>query len=78
MPDSNPSVPVTGAQAAIEGHRHGAEEPGGSKGRAPDSKSQPMPAGPHADPSLMNEDATPGAGTLAPVGHGDSTDNTSS
>jgi hypothetical protein len=28
-------------------------------------------AGPHADPSLTNPDATPGAGTLPPVGQDD-------
>lgn len=77
MTDSKPSAPATGAQAAIEGHTHGTQEPGGSKGRAPAPERQPNPAGPHADPSLMNPDATPGAGTLAPVGRGDSTDDTS-
>ena len=35
------------------------------------------PAGPHADPSLTNEDATPGAGTLPPPGDHDDMDSTS-
>lgn len=30
------------------------------------SEKKPPPAGPHADPSLINEEATPGAGTLPP------------
>ncbi|MCB8819458.1 hypothetical protein [Microvirga rosea] len=42
------------------------------------SKAQTPPAGPHADPSLTNEDATPGAGTLTPSGDHDDTDSTSS
>jgi hypothetical protein len=29
------------------------------------------PAGPHADPALTREEATPGAGTLPPSGPGD-------
>jgi hypothetical protein len=35
------------------------------------------PAGPHADPSLINPDATPGAGTLTPPGQHDDVDSTS-
>ena len=35
------------------------------------------PAGPHADPSLTNPDATPGAGTLTPPGEHDDVDSTS-
>jgi hypothetical protein len=35
------------------------------------------PAGPHADPSLTNPDATPGAGTLTPPGQHDDVDSTS-
>ncbi len=38
---------------------------------------QMAPAGPHADPSLTNEDATPGAGTLTPSGDHDDVDSTS-
>jgi hypothetical protein len=29
------------------------------------------PAGPHADPRLMNPDATPGSGAIAPIGETD-------
>lgn len=29
------------------------------------------PAGPHADPRLTNEDATPGSGTMPPIGTSD-------
>jgi hypothetical protein len=28
-------------------------------------------AGPHADPRLMNPDATPGSGAIAPIGETD-------
>lgn len=35
------------------------------------------PAGPHADPSLTNPDATPRAGTLTPPGDHDDVDSTS-
>jgi len=38
---------------------------------------QQPPAGPHADPSLVNPDATPGAGTLTPPGGHDDVDSTS-
>ncbi len=37
------------------------------KPEAPDASDMP-PAGPHARPDLMNPDATPGAGTLPPIG----------
>jgi hypothetical protein len=41
--------------------------PAPSKRDAEDaSRSPPPPAGPHADPSLTNDEATPGAGTLPP------------
>jgi hypothetical protein len=34
-----------------------------------DKKTGGMPsAGPHADPRLMNPDATPGSGAIAPIG----------
>lgn len=44
--------------------------------RKPEKDSSPHPpadtahsnAGPHAKPELMDEDKTPGAGTLAPIG----------
>jgi hypothetical protein len=37
-----------------------------SKREAEGGRSPPPPAGPHADPSLTNDEATPGAGTLPP------------
>lgn len=63
------------AQSAVEGRSHGTEQAGGSRGQPP----PPIPpAGPHADPALMNELSTPGTGALTPVGaHGD-VDSTSS
>jgi hypothetical protein len=45
-------------------------------GQAPASDDLP-PAGPHAQPDLVNEDATPGAGTLTPPGEHDDVDSTS-
>ena len=47
----------------------------GQKDNAADG---PPPAGPHAEPSLTNPDATPGAGTLTPPGGHDDVDSTSS
>lgn len=36
------------------------------------AKDKPLPpAGPHADPRLMNPDATPGSGAIAPIGETD-------
>jgi len=49
----------------------GAEERGGEA-----AKDLPA-AGPHADPALTNDKATPGAGTLPEAGDRDATDSTS-
>jgi hypothetical protein len=38
---------------------------------------RPPPAGPHAEPALVNPDATPGAGTLPPAGENEDADSTS-
>lgn len=70
-----PSGGPGAAQSAIEGHAHGTEQPGGSH----DDPAPPLPpAGPHADPALMNELSTPGTGALTPVGDHDDLDSTSS
>jgi hypothetical protein len=47
--------------------------PAGKKEAPPaEKKSGGMPsAGPHADPRLMNPDATPGSGAIAPIGETD-------
>ncbi|WP_137388713.1 hypothetical protein [Rhodoligotrophos defluvii] len=56
--------PIGVAQAM----QQGAPQPGKTgkkdRGRMP-------PAGPHADPRLMNPDATPGTGALPPIGSED-------
>lgn len=52
------------ANAPNGGRKGGPREPR-QRGRA-ESARKPPPAGPHADPSLTNEEATPGAGTLPP------------
>jgi hypothetical protein len=74
-PADRPTSVGNAAQAAVEGRRNDAQEPGGPKDDAP--ANPPPPAGPHADPKLMNEDATPGAGTLESAGAHDDVDATS-
>jgi hypothetical protein len=59
-----------------EGGKDPRQEEKDAKRREDAAKRQPsgdLPAaGPHADPALMNPDATPGAGTVTPPGqHGD-------
>jgi hypothetical protein len=77
--ETSAAVPAPGsAQAAIEGHVDGTEEPGNSAADAPPPLDRLPPAGPHADPALMNEIATPGTGALTPVGGHDDADSTSS
>ena len=50
----------------------------GGAGAPRRSKAPPPPAaGPHADPSLINPDATPGTGALPPAGETKDTDSTS-
>lgn len=39
--------------------------------KAPEQKGGMPSAGPHADPRLMNPDATPGSGVIAPIGETD-------
>jgi hypothetical protein len=71
-------APAGSAQAVVEGHTHGTEEPGDSVADAPAPSDRLPPAGPHADPALMNDIATPGTGVLTPVGEHDDVDSTSS
>ena len=66
------------AQGVVEGHTLGTEEPGNSTADAPVPSDRLPPAGPHADPALMNDMATPGTGALTPVGGHDDVDSTSS
>ena len=60
-------------QNAVEGRapRSGAER------KTPDAADRPPTAGPHAEPALVNPDATPGAGTVPPAGEHDDVDSTS-
>ncbi len=51
----------TAAQAAVEGRTP--DQSGAVKRPA----AEKTPAGPHADPSLLNPDATPGTGALPPA-----------
>jgi hypothetical protein len=56
-------------------HR-GPERPDADSKDAQPSDGLP-PAGPHADPALVNPDATPGTGALTPPGGHDDADSTS-
>jgi len=53
------------------------QEPGNQDAKAPEPFDRLPPAGPHADPELMNPDATPGTGALTPTGEHDDVDSTS-
>lgn len=85
MPDHDPQkteaqhspdqVSDADAQAAIEG-RSGNVPATGAADDPPPPEGLP-PAGPHADPALMNDMATPGTGALPPVGAHDDLDSTS-
>ena len=59
------------AQASVEGRT---PDQSGRR-RAPEPASS---AGPHAEPSLVNPDATPGAGSLPSPGEDDGMESTSS
>jgi hypothetical protein len=63
------------SETALEGSLQGGRASAPSnpqKVANPPKPSDRLPAaGPHADPSLMNEDATPGAGSLPEVGGGE-------
>lgn len=82
-----PDPETGGSQAAIDRLPSNATQPGGSPkpteepGRAsadgPDPSDRPPPAGPHADPDLINPDSTPGTGALPPPGEHDDVDSTS-
>ena len=56
----------------------GRQERGDSDADAPQPSDRMPPAGPHADPKLINPDATPGTGALQPPGGHDDLDSTSS
>ncbi len=60
------------------GAPQGTEEPGNQNAGAPEPSDRMPPAGPHADPKMMNPDATPGTGALTPTGEHDDVDSTSS
>ena len=59
------------AQRAIEGR----DRPNADNKKPPDA---PPAAGPHAEPALINPDATPGTGSLPPAGDNGDADSTSS
>ena len=62
------------AQNAIEGR----PIRGGTDARTPEGSERPPTAGPHAEPALVNPDATPGTGTRPPPGEHPDLDSTSS
>ncbi len=60
------------AQDAVEGRTPD------QSGRKPAPQGEAASAGPHADPDLVNPDATPGTGALPSPGEGDGLESTSS
>jgi hypothetical protein len=60
------------------GGPQGTQEAGHQNAKTPEPSDRLPPAGPHADPDLMNPDATPGTGALTPTGGHDDVDSTSS
>ena len=56
------------AQDAVEGRTPD------QSGKAPEPEGRMPPAGPHADPALVNPDATPGSGYLPETGENDDAD----
>ena len=60
------------------GGPQGTQEAGHQNAKTPEPWDRLPPAGPHADPDLMNPDATPGTGALTPTGGHDDVDSTSS
>lgn len=71
-PDTQAAIDRLPANATEPGSPPRAtEEPGGGKDKP--SPAIP-PAGPHADPSLVNPDSTPGTGALTPAGDHDDVD----
>jgi hypothetical protein len=69
------------AEAAAGKPKDGEDRPGfdlgGAKERGGEAAKDLPAAGPHADPDLTNDNATPGAGTLPEAGDRDATDSTS-
>ena len=61
-----------------EGDPVATQEPGDSDADAPEPSDRLPTAGPHADPALMNPDATPGTGALPDPGEHEDVDATSS
>lgn len=66
----------TEAREAVEGKDVAPSDTKAGKSPGAGGDHQPS-AGPHADPSLMNSEATPGAGALTPTGSHDEVDSTS-
>ena len=60
------------AQDAIEGRT------GPAASGTPETSDRPPSAGPHADPALINPDATPGTGALPSPGGDEDVESTSS
>lgn len=77
MPQSgDAAVPTAEAEEASD-HLGQGDQDDGRKRKSERGKAMPA-AGPHADPSLTNPDATPGTGALPEPGATDATDDTSS
>jgi hypothetical protein len=83
--DTQAEVDSKRTDAKIDNLPSNATQPGGApqergdrNAGAPEPSDRLPPAGPHADPKLMNPDATPGTGALTPTGGHDDVDSTSS
>ena len=61
----------TALEGSLQGGRSSAPADSQPVENPPKPSDRLPSAGPHADPSLMNEDATPGAGSLPEVGGGE-------
>ena len=70
------SLPSNATQPG--GNPKSTQDPGDSAADAPEPSDRLPPAGPHADPALINPDSTPGTGALPSPGEHDDVDTTSS
>jgi len=69
--------PKAAARKPQDGQDRPGLDLGGANDRGGQAAEELPAAGPHADPDLTNDQATPGAGTLPDAGDSDGTDATS-
>ena len=66
-----PTISNTALEGTLQGGRSIAPADSEPVENPPEPSDRLPAAGPHADPSLVNPDATPGAGSLPEVGGGE-------